>query len=287
MFAVMSTTSAENSRVLNTNGTIVTAGENKVVVQGTGNVSNVELTLFGKVYFVDNATMQKVDSSNAKIGDYVYAFYGDNMTKSIPPQAKAILLVLGKGDSSMEYIRVSKIEDKGDFVKVYYDNKSMNISGKAMENYKSIRSGDEVLGWYILSTASLPTAFNASYAILLNRDIPEEVVVKDMPGTILLNNKELAKNENNKIYSINGLAYLPLRSITDVLGYKLTWNILTKGIDLQKDSTNINLQIGSKAYWKDKERIVLESVPMIVNGKTLVPIEFFKDVMDEKVKINA
>jgi hypothetical protein len=209
------------------------------------------------------------------------------MTKSIPPQAKAILLVLGKGDSSMEYIRVSKIEDKGDFVKVYYDNKSMNISGKAMENYKSIRSGDEVLGWYILSTASLPTAFNASYAILLNRDIPEEVVVKDMPGTILLNNKELAKNENNKIYSINGLAYLPLRSITDVLGYKLTWNILTKGIDLQKDSTNINLQIGSKAYWKDKERIVLESVPMIVNGKTLVPIEFFKDVMDEKVKINA
>lgn len=27
---------------LNTNGTIVTAGENKLVVQGTGNISNVE-----------------------------------------------------------------------------------------------------------------------------------------------------------------------------------------------------------------------------------------------------
>ena len=57
MVVAMSPVSAENSRVLNTNGTIVTAGENKLVVQGTGNISNVELTLLGKVYFVDNATM--------------------------------------------------------------------------------------------------------------------------------------------------------------------------------------------------------------------------------------
>ena len=49
------------------------------------------------------------------------------MTKSIPPQAKAILLVLGQGDFSIEYMRVSKIEDNGDFVKVYYDNKSMAL----------------------------------------------------------------------------------------------------------------------------------------------------------------
>jgi len=283
--AVMSTASAENSRVLNTNGTIVTAGENKLVVQGTGNISNVELTLLGKVYFVDNATMQKVDSSKVKVGEYAYAFYGADMTKSIPPQAKAILLVLGQGDSSIDYMRVSKIEDNGDFVRAYYDNKSMNISEKAMKNYKSIRPGDEVLGWYNLTTGSLPTAFNASYAILLNRDIAEAVVVTDMSGTILVNNKELVKSEHTKICSINGLAYLSLRSITDALGYKLTWNAFTKSIDLQKESTKVSLQIGSKGYWKNTERIVLENVPRVVDGKTFVPLEFFNNVMDEKVKI--
>ena len=285
MLVIISTVSAENSHVLNTNGTIVTAGENRLVVQGTGNISNVELTLLGKVYFVDNATMQKVDSSKIKVGQYAYAFYGANMTKSIPPQAKAILLVLGKGDSSIEYMRVSKIEDNGDFVKVYYDNKSMNISEKAMGNYKSIRQGDEVLGWYNLSTASVPTAFNATYAMLLNRDIAEAVVVNAAPGTILVNNKELAHNDNNKIYNINGVTYLPLRSIADVLEYKLTWNAFTKGIELQKESKSVSLQIGSKGYWKDKERIVLENVPRIVEGKTVVPLEFFNNVMDEKVSI--
>lgn len=45
--------------------------------------------MLGKVYFVDNATMQKVDSSKIKVGEYAYAFYGADMTKSIPPQAKA------------------------------------------------------------------------------------------------------------------------------------------------------------------------------------------------------
>ncbi|NLU44722.1 MAG: hypothetical protein GXX11_07630 [Acholeplasmataceae bacterium] len=285
MVAAMSPVSAEDSRVLNTNGTIVTAGENKLVVQGTGNISNVELTLLGKVYFVDNATMQKVDSSKIKVGEYAYAFYGADMTKSIPPQAKAILLVLGQGDSSIEYMRVSKIEDNGDFVKVYYDNKSMNISEKAMKNYKSIRPGDEVLGWYNLTTGSFPTAFNASYAILLNRDIAEAVVVTDMSGTILVNNKELVKTQPTKIYNINGLAYLPLRSVTDALGYKLTWNAFTKSIDLQKESTKVTLQIGSKGYWKNTERIVLENVPRIVDGKTFVPLEFFNNVMDEKVNI--
>ena len=100
-----------------------------------------------------------------------------------------------------------------------------------------------------------------------------------MSGTILVNNKELVKTQPTKIYNINGLAYLPLRSVTDALGYKLTWNAFTKSIDLQKESTKVTLQIGSKGYWKNTERIVLENVPRIVDGKTFVPLEFFNNVM--------
>ena len=132
ILVMTSTVFAENSRVLNTNGTIVAAEENRVVVQGTGNIDNIVLFLQGKTYIVDNATMQKVQKIEIKKGDYVYAFYGANMTKSIPPQAKAVLLVLGKGDSSIAYMRISQVEDKGDYVKVYYDNQSMDIDEKAM-----------------------------------------------------------------------------------------------------------------------------------------------------------
>jgi len=285
MVAGMHTGSAENSRVLNTNGTIVVADENRLVVQGTGIISNVELHLLGKEYFVDNATMQKVGSSKVKVGEYVYAFYGANMTKSIPPQARAILLVLGKGDSSIAYMRVSKIEDNDDSVKVYYDNQSMNICEKAMKNYKMLRPGDEVLGWYNPSASSSPAAFNASYALLLNREIPEEVVISPAAGTILVNGKELPKNENNKVYNVNAVAYLPLRSVIEALGYDLSWNAFTKSVNLQKGEKIVSLQIGSRGYMRDKERIVLENVPRLVGGKTLVPLDFFKDVMEEKVSV--
>ncbi|MDD4320953.1 MAG: stalk domain-containing protein [Acidaminococcaceae bacterium] len=287
ILVMTSTVFAENSRVLNTNGTIVAAEENRVVVQGTGNIDNIVLFLQGKTYIVDNATMQKVQKIEIKKGDYVYAFYGANMTKSIPPQAKAVLLVLGKGDSSIAYMRISQVEDKGDYVKVYYDNQSMDIDEKAMPSYKSIRQGDELLGWYTATAASVPTSFKASHAMVLNRTVVENLTVSFLTGNILVENKQLPLTEKNKIYSVNGVTYLPLRTIAEILGYSTTWNAVDKSIKLQKASKSARLQVGNRGYWQDKERIILENVPLMIDGQTLVPLDFFKEVLDENVKVKA
>lgn len=285
IFAMMSTVSAANERVLNTNGSIVAAWENRVVVQGMGNIDNIVLLLGDNTYLVDNATMQKLQNERLKKGDYVYAFYGANMTKSIPPQAKAVLLAVGKDDYSVTYMKISKVQDMGDYVKVFYANQSMDIDKKAMKDYKSIRKGDELLSWYIPTATVVPTSFKASYAMLLNRVILETTIISVLPGNILVNNKELPVTGTNKIYNVNGAVYLPLRPIVKTLGYDITWNAATYGIKLQNKSRSVLLQMGSRCYWRDKEKIVLENVPIMVDGQTLVPLEFFRGVINENVKI--
>ena len=285
VFLIMSTVSAENLGVLNTNGSIMAADEDRVVVQGTGSMDNVAVWLLGKTYILDNATRQEINSTDLKPGDYVYTFYGANMTKSIPAQAKAILLVRGKSENGIAYMGVSQVEDMGDYVKVYYNNQSMDINEQAMKSYKSIRQGDEILVWYVPLVTPIPTTYKASHAVLLNRTVQENVDINVVQGIIWLNNKVLLSSEQHSVYSVDGMTYVPLRAVTDVLGYSLTWNAAQKNISMQKGSKQITLKVGSRAYWNDKKRVVLEPVPYIVEGKTIVPLEFFSDVMDEQVQV--
>lgn len=92
---------------------------------------------------------------------------------------------------------------------------------------------------------------------------------------------------------IEGSIYLPLRSLSDFLGYDVDWTADTKTINI-KDSTSIYaLQIGNKKVSKlDRSTnevtfIIIDKCPCIINDSTYIPLRAFGEMADFDVEWDA
>lgn len=80
---------------------------------------------------------------------------------------------------------------------------------------------------------------------------------------------------------IGGKLMLPLRSTLEKMDYLITWNNEEKSIELSKGVNFTKVFIGKNSYFKHKmASFSLSSEPLIVDGRTLVPIEFFHEVLN-------
>lgn len=85
---------------------------------------------------------------------------------------------------------------------------------------------------------------------------------------------------------IDGVTFLPLRSTLEALGFEVTWNSETKSVELSKGAQWTSVTIGSNAYFKNKMAPhTLSSAPVIVNGRTLVPVEFIADIIGRNMTV--
>ena len=73
---------------------------------------------------------------------------------------------------------------------------------------------------------------------------------------------------------------VPVRAIAENLGFDVSWEGKTKTVMLGK---GISLTIGKDNYiYMKTAPIQLGTAPEIVDGKTFVPLSFFKDVLGMK-----
>ena len=88
---------------------------------------------------------------------------------------------------------------------------------------------------------------------------------------------------------INNRTMVPLRVIFESLGCDIDWNQETKTVTAVKNDTQISLTIDDvTAKVKnmpsgDEEQIVLDSAPVIIENRTLVPVRFIAESLDKKV----
>lgn len=86
---------------------------------------------------------------------------------------------------------------------------------------------------------------------------------------------------------INNRTMVPMRKIFEVLGCTIDWNGETRTVTAVKDDTIIVLQINNdKATLKTgdvEEVITLDSVPVILNNRTMVPVRFIAESLNKQV----
>lgn len=87
---------------------------------------------------------------------------------------------------------------------------------------------------------------------------------------------------------INNRTMVPMRKIFESFGANVEWFNDTRSIKATTDTLEIGLQIGNeKATLKnlsgDTKEITLDSVPTVVNGRTLVPVRFIAESLEKKV----
>lgn len=71
---------------------------------------------------------------------------------------------------------------------------------------------------------------------------------------------------------INGRTMIPIRALIEAMGGSVNWNGNIQQITLQKDGKTLYLRIGENYAFDNKETYALDSAPVIINGRTLLPV---------------
>ncbi len=71
---------------------------------------------------------------------------------------------------------------------------------------------------------------------------------------------------------INSRTMLPIRALMEAMGGSVEWDNTSKTISLSKDGETLKLRIGANYAWDSEDIYPLDSAPVIVNGRTLLPV---------------
>jgi hypothetical protein len=82
----------------------------------------------------------------------------------------------------------------------------------------------------------------------------------------------------------NGRTLVPLRFIGEVLGAEVIWNDVSRQVVYRTNDRNIALTVNSKQAQVNGQAIELEVAPVILNGRTLVPLRFISEWMGAVVR---
>ncbi len=97
------------------------------------------------------------------------------------------------------------------------------------------------------------------------------------PVSILLNGVEASKEA---YVNEEGRVMVPLRQISEELGYIVMWNNTEKSVMISNESEVVKLKIGESSITVNEEGIIMSSKAIIREGKTFVPIELFSKALD-------
>ncbi|QDR79486.1 stalk domain-containing protein [Sporomusa termitida] len=274
--------------VLITAGEITAIGENSVTIAGKGSLEEIVLHIQPDTHIRAGVDGGKIQFSELKEGDKITAYYGPRLMKSLPPQGYALALITGDS-SSGKYLQVAGVEAGTDgSVRVLSSNRDqlITIRPDVFGAIADIKKGSELLVWYDVMTMSMPGQAGATKVVALQPGY--DIRVHPLAGVIVIQGQELPLHSDNIIRTDEHTVMLPLRIVAEHLGYRVIWSDEDASIELQANNQTVaTLAIGSTLYKNQETELELAYPPEIVRGKTLVPVEFFTEVLQLRVQINT
>lgn len=83
---------------------------------------------------------------------------------------------------------------------------------------------------------------------------------------------------------INNYTMVPFRPLAEALNIKIDWDNNTQTISGWHEENSIKLQALNKTAYYNNSAISLETPPININGKTLIPLRFFSETFNCNVK---
>lgn len=82
---------------------------------------------------------------------------------------------------------------------------------------------------------------------------------------------------------ISDRTMVPLRAIFEALGAEVDWDESTQTVIAMKDDITVTATIGSTKMYIDDEERTMDVAPMLLNGRTLVPVRFVAEAFECEV----
>ena len=143
-----------------------------VVKPEDGSYPEIQLNIGTDTLFVNNKTGKEVKLADIKAGDRVYVYYDMAMTRSIPPQSRAYLVLTDVEEGTPAKLWTAeeiKAENGGDLV-VTTDNGGLflRVPAKSWVDEKTqLQEGERFLAWYDIVALSYPGQATANKAVMI------------------------------------------------------------------------------------------------------------------------
>ena len=136
----------------------------------------------------------------------------------------------------------------------------------------AVLSNRKLIVLYDFTTKSIPAQTTPNKIIVLSEQeiISNDIIVNDIvieAPSVYINDEEVVM--------------VPIRAISEALGYEVIWNNEQQCIMVGKD---ISLKIGDYKYnISEGNSVELKTSPILKDGYTYVPLNFFKDIVNINV----
>lgn len=107
--------------------------------------------------------------------------------------------------------------------------------------------------------------------------LPENGHAAAVNSKVFLDGKELTTGQSVPVENVNGTVMVPLRLISESLGYKVDWNQKSKTVTIEQQGKTIKLVVNQKAASVDGKTVMLTTAPILRSDTTLVPIRFISE----------
>lgn len=112
----------------------------------------------------------------------------------------------------------------------------------------------------------------------------EKVSTSSDDITVILNGEVLNFDIPPEI--VKGRVMIPLRTILEAVGLKVDWDRESQQIIGTKDELTVKLAVGKSGAYINNKYVILDSIPIEKNGRTLVPVRFIAEATGLNVKWN-
>src|SRR5688500_9689919 len=118
----------------------------------------------------------------------------------------------------------------------------------------------------VLALSAFPAMVPVAYAQTVRVFVDGDPVAFDQPPIITA-----------------GRVFVPLRGVFERLGAFVEWDQRTSTVMARQDSTQVVLRLGQAQAMVNGQPTTLDSPPMVVGGRTLVPLRFLGETLGARV----
>ena len=222
----------------------------------------------------------------------VFSHKNTPVAQSMPPQSTPKIILINQGEDTGT-VNVSKFNEQlvnvENTLKLLVEEKTeiVNQAGEKVEKEDLVNR--DLIVFYSVSTKSIPAQAPAQKIILMDgedqideEDVEESKEIKVL-DKIIINEEEISLE--NQLYNKEGVTMIPLREISEALGYEITWNNESRTVELTKDAQWTAVTIGEDNYNFAKMLIKLGVAPEIKEGSTFVPFTFLGEVLQADLEV--
>ncbi|UQZ33856.1 copper amine oxidase [Paenibacillus sp. PK3_47] len=228
---------------------------------------------------------------------YAYAQFNGTTGKSIPAAATSMSVDV-MGDMSLNWLRAEVVDSSGatkyiDLAKVIDWNgwKSINIdlSGSGIKFPASLKR------MYVVNVeegqderAKTGTVAFDNISFVMP-SLSSEAGLPKGTASMVIGSKSMTVNGTKKAIDAapinkDGTTYVPIKYVLDAFGGSAAWNQTTKQIMVLRGAKALDLTVAKKEFVLNGKLYSAEVAPMILQGRTLVPLRLVSEQLGLNVK---